>query len=82
MPLLTPKIATTNDTDIARIANVSITTVSRVINNGKVGKQLKKKVAGIICKYEYSTVPYAQYLGRRRNHTNSLPKTESVSKKV
>ena len=68
--------------DIARLANVSITTVSRVINNGKVGKQLKKKVARIIFKYEYTPDPYAQYLGRLRNHANSLPKTESVSKKV
>jgi DNA-binding LacI/PurR family transcriptional regulator len=53
--------------DIARLAGVSITTVSRVINKGKVGEENKQKILGIIAKYNYRPDPSAQCLARRKN---------------
>jgi DNA-binding LacI/PurR family transcriptional regulator len=50
--------------DIARLAKVSVTTVSRVINNQKVGAKHKDRVLKIIEKYGYSPNPYAQNLRR------------------
>lgn len=57
--------------DVARLAKVSTTSVSRVINNQGVGKETKKRVLRIIQRYEYYPNPYAQYLGRRNNGSAS-----------
>lgn len=67
--------------DIARIAGVSITTVSRVINKEKVGIKNKEKVLSIIEKYEYYPNAYAQYLGRR-NNAKIITKTGTVSRNL
>lgn len=67
--------------DIARIAGVSITTVSRVINKANVGTKNKQKVLGIIEKYKYCPNEYAQYLGRR-NNAKFILKSESISMKM
>jgi LacI family transcriptional regulator len=54
--------------DIARLAGVSITTVSRVINNQKkVGKERRLRVLEVIDKFEYRPDPLAQTLARRKN---------------
>ncbi|HAH20194.1 MAG: hypothetical protein A2Y00_10360 [Omnitrophica WOR_2 bacterium GWF2_43_52] len=67
--------------DIARLSRVSMTTVSRVINNEKVSRERKEKILKIIQRYEYQPDPYAQYLGRR-NNAKITRKTGSASKKV
>ena len=67
--------------DIARLSKVSMTTVSRVINNEKVGRDIKVRVLKIIERYEYRPDPYAQYLGRR-NNAKIIQKPGSASKKV
>ena len=67
--------------DIARLSKVSMTTVSRVINNEKVSRELKEKILKVIVRYEYRPDPYAQYLGRR-NNAKITAKPGSVSKKV
>jgi len=51
--------------DIARMAGVSTTTVSRVINGDGARRETKDKVLRIIEKYDYRPDTYAQYLGRR-----------------
>ena len=56
-----------NINDIAKLAGVSITTVSRVINQKNVGKLTKMRVTEIIERYGYQPNLYAQCLGRRRN---------------
>ena len=61
--------------DIARLAGVSITTVSRVINKRKVREEVKQKILGIIAQYNYCPDPYAQYLARRKN---GKPETNPV----
>ena len=54
--------------DIARLAGVSITTVSRVINNQeKVGKERRLRVLEVIDKFKYQPDPLAQNLARRKN---------------
>ncbi|MFA4889427.1 MAG: LacI family DNA-binding transcriptional regulator [Candidatus Omnitrophota bacterium] len=56
-----------NITDVAKLSGVSITTVSRVINQGKVSIEVKARVIAVIQKYHYQPDPHAQYLGRKRN---------------
>jgi DNA-binding LacI/PurR family transcriptional regulator len=63
--------------DIARLAGVSITTVSRVINDVKVGKDIREKVLGIIQQYGYCPDPHAQYLGHQ-NHSKPAQESESA----
>lgn len=53
--------------DIARLAGVSTATVSRVINNKVVGKEVRARVLKIIEKYEYCPNSFARYLGQRNN---------------
>lgn len=67
--------------DIAELAGVSTSTVSRVINNENVGKKTKQKVLKIIEKYDYYPNTYAQYLGRR-NNAKIITKTGTVSRKI
>ncbi len=51
--------------DIARIAGVSTTTVSRVINGDGAKRSTKDRVLKVIEKHDYRPDTYAQYLGRR-----------------
>jgi len=53
--------------DIARLAGVSITTVSRVLNKRRVREEVKQKILGIIAQYNYRPDPLAQCLARRKN---------------
>jgi LacI family transcriptional regulator len=61
--------------DIARLAGVSITTVSRVINNQKkVGKERRLRVLEVIDKFKYRPDPLAQTLARRKTaRSNKCP---------
>lgn len=69
--------------DIARVAGVSTSTVSRVINNDNVGRKTRRKVLQVIEKYEYYPNSYAQYLGRRNNGNGKIgKKTGSASRKI
>jgi len=68
-----------NINDIARLAGVSITTVSRAINDKSCAKETKQKVLKIIEKYEYSPNSFARYLGKR-NHGNHLKKCKRLHK--
>ncbi len=52
--------------DIARMARVSTTTVSRVINDDGAKRSTKDKVLKVIEKYDYHPDTYAQYWGRRK----------------
>jgi len=67
--------------DIARLAGVSTSSVSRVINKENVGKKTKQEVLKVIEKYDYYPNTYAQYLGRRNNAKNAT-KTGTVSRKI
>ncbi|SEG22584.1 transcriptional regulator, LacI family [Eubacterium ruminantium] len=56
--------------DIAQMANVSIATVSRVVNNSpKVSDKTRRKVLDIIDKYGYTPNVFAQGLGLNTMHT-------------
>ena len=56
--------------DIAQMANVSIATVSRVVNNSpKVSEKTRKKVMDIIDRYGYTPNVFAQGLGLNTMHT-------------
>ena len=56
--------------DIAQMANVSIATVSRVVNNSpKVSEKTRKKVMDIIDTYGYTPNVFAQGLGLNTMHT-------------
>lgn len=67
--------------DIAKLAGVSTSTVSRVINKENVGKRTKQKVLKVIEKYEYCPNTYAQYLGRR-NNAKIITKNGTVSRNI
>ena len=55
-----------NISDVAKIAGVSVTTVSRVINNSdSVKLDSRLRVQAIIEQTHYQPNPYAQYLGRK-----------------
>lgn len=51
--------------DIAKLAGVSRSTVSRVINQQIAAEKTKEKVLRIIEENEYYPNSYAQYLGRK-----------------
>lgn len=52
--------------DIAKLAGVSIATVSRVIHQKNVRDNTKVRVLSVVEKYHYRPHPYAQYLARQR----------------
>ncbi len=57
-----------NIKDVAKLANVSISTVSSVINNNKsVSDELKKRVEDAIKKLDYQTSPVARSLKNRKS---------------
>lgn len=59
--------------DISKIADVSMMTVSRVINNEKhVKKETREKVLGIIKKYGYEPNFFAQNIKSRKTNTIGL----------
>jgi DNA polymerase/3'-5' exonuclease PolX len=60
-------------TDVARLAKVSTTTVSRVINSSKgVCKENKQKILAIIEKYAYQPNLYAHRLALRSKEESQL----------
>ena len=65
--------------DIARLAGVPITTVSRVINNQKkVGKERRLRVLEVIDKFKYRPDPLAQTLARRKNGKSETNTVECI----
>jgi|GEM_PF-5697597 len=52
--------------DIARLAGVSITTVSRVLNKRRVREEVKQRILEIIAQNNYYPDPFAQCLARRK----------------
>ena len=59
-----------NIKDIARLADVGVATVSRVINNsGEVKEATRKRVQVIIKEYNYVPNNYARNLKRSRSDT-------------
>ncbi len=59
-----------NIREIAKEANVSIATVSRVLNNSKnVAPSTREKILEILKKYEYEMDPWAKRLASKRNVT-------------
>ena len=60
--------------DIARMANVSIATVSRVMNHsGKVSEKTRKKVEKIMAEIDYTPNAFAQGLGLNTMHAVGIP---------
>jgi len=56
-----------NIRDIARLANVSVATVSRVINGSpNVSEKTRKKVLKIIQEYDYHPSAFAQKLSKTK----------------
>jgi DNA-binding LacI/PurR family transcriptional regulator len=54
--------------EIAKLAGVSITTVSRVINKNRgVKRENKQRVLEVIKRHNYEPNPYARYLAFRKN---------------
>ncbi|MBI4706923.1 MAG: LacI family DNA-binding transcriptional regulator [Candidatus Omnitrophica bacterium] len=53
--------------EVAELSGVSITTVSRVINNQKVNEETKLRVLAVIRKHNYKPNPHARNLARKRN---------------
>lgn len=59
--------------EIAKLSNVSVATVSRVINNnGRFSEETRKKVQGIIDKYGYTTNMAAKSLRMSKSKTVGL----------
>ena len=58
--------------DIARLAGVSITTVSRVINKRKVKEEVRQRILRIIAQCNYRPNPLAQSLARRKNTQSEI----------
>ncbi|RIM68442.1 LacI family transcriptional regulator, partial [Staphylococcus arlettae] len=59
-----------NIADIAKIAGVSKSTVSRYLNNGSVSRKTKEKLDAIIRQYDYQPNQFAQSL--RAHKTNMI----------
>lgn len=57
-----------NIADIAKLAGVSKSTVSRFLNNGSVSKKTKDKLTKIIKEYDYQPNQFAQSLRARQTH--------------
>ena len=52
--------------DVARLAGVSVTTVSRVINGESVREAYRQRVSKVIHRYNYSPNTFARGLGRSK----------------
>ena len=68
--------------DIAQLANVSIGTVDRVLNNRKeVSEKTKKKILQIVKKSNYSPNPIASFLSSKKKYTIAvmIPKRKDNS---
>ena len=57
-----------NISDIAKLAGVSKSTVSRFLNNGSVSNKTKEKLTKIIKEYDYQPNQFAQSLRARRTN--------------
>lgn len=57
-----------NISDIAKLAGVSKSTVSRFLNNGSVSKKTSEKLTRIIAEHDYQPNQFAQSLRARQTH--------------
>ncbi|MDH2940785.1 hypothetical protein AN262_10560 [Staphylococcus aureus] len=57
-----------NISDIAKLAGVSKSTVSRFLNNGSVSKKTSEKLTKIIAEHDYQPNQFAQSLRARQTH--------------
>ncbi|MBZ6002985.1 LacI family DNA-binding transcriptional regulator [Leuconostoc gelidum subsp. aenigmaticum] len=67
--------------DIALIANVAKSTVSRYLNGGSVSVHTREKLDGIVKKYNYTPNTFAQSLKQQTNHTIGVivPRLDSIA---
>ncbi|CBL91424.1 LacI family transcriptional regulator [Leuconostoc gasicomitatum] len=67
--------------DIAMIANVAKSTVSRYLNGGSVSVHTREKLDGIVQKYNYTPNTFAQSLKQQTNHTIGVivPRLDSIA---
>ena len=67
--------------DIALIANVAKSTVSRYLNGGSVSAHTRNKLDGIVKKYNYTPNTFAQSLKQQTNHTIGVivPRLDSIA---
>ncbi len=67
--------------DIAMIANVAKSTVSRYLNGGSVSVHTREKLDGIVKKYNYTPNTFAQSLKQQTNHTIGVivPRLDSIA---
>ena len=67
--------------DIATIANVAKSTVSRYLNGGSVSVHTREKLDGIVKKYNYTPNTFAQSLKQQTNHTIGVivPRLDSIA---
>ncbi|WP_294976527.1 LacI family DNA-binding transcriptional regulator [uncultured Leuconostoc sp.] len=67
--------------DIATIANVAKSTVSRYLNGGSVSVHTREKLDGIVEKYNYTPNTFAQSLKQQTNHTIGVivPRLDSIA---
>ncbi|WP_220739030.1 LacI family DNA-binding transcriptional regulator [Leuconostoc miyukkimchii] len=67
--------------DIARIANVAKSTVSRYLNGGSVSVHTRQKIDAIVDEYNYTPNIFAQSLKQQTNHTIGVivPRLDSIA---
>lgn len=67
--------------DIATIANVAKSTVSRYLNGGSVSEHTRLKIDRIVAQYNYTPNTFAQSLKQKKNHTIGVivPRLDSIA---
>ncbi len=67
--------------DIAKMANVAKSTVSRYLNGGSVSVQTRQKIDRIVKEYRYTPNTFAQSLKQQTNHTIGVivPRLDSIA---
>ncbi|CAM3071619.1 LacI family DNA-binding transcriptional regulator [Leuconostoc rapi] len=67
--------------DIAMLANVAKSTVSRYLNGGSVSVHTRAKIDDIVAKYNYTPNTFAQSLKQQTNHTIGVivPRLDSIA---
>lgn len=67
--------------DIAKMANVAKSTVSRYLNGGSVSMKTRQKIDRIVQEYHYTPNTFAQSLKQQTNHTIGVivPRLDSIA---
>lgn len=67
--------------DIAKMANVAKSTVSRYLNGGSVSAHTRQKIDRIVKEYRYTPNTFAQSLKQQKNHTIGVivPRLDSIA---